>query len=112
MHSVKINNFLNVFDGILFNAHYVRLQFILSKLFECDGVNMKTSIHGNHMDTFVWSNDAATKGVDTCVCHRISDYKKEALNIMNIRVYYNLEKARKNAIVENLDYQIPVTQLK
>jgi len=48
---------------------------------------MKTSIHGNHMDT---CNGAATEGVDTCVCHRISDYKKEALNIMNI--HYNLEK--------------------
>jgi len=51
---------------------------------------MKTSIHGNHMDTCVWSNDAATDGGDTCVCHRILDYKKEALNIMSI--YYNLEK--------------------
>jgi len=47
MHSVKINNFLNEFDGILFNAHYVRLQFIQSKLFECERGNMKTSIHGN-----------------------------------------------------------------
>jgi len=28
---------------------------------------MKTSIRGNHMDTCVWSNDAATEGVDTCV---------------------------------------------
>jgi len=93
MHSVKINNFLNVFDGILFNAHYVRLQIIQSKLFECERVNMKTSIHGNHMDTCVWSNDAATERVDTCVCQRISDYKKEALNIMNI--YYNLEKRMK-----------------
>jgi len=45
------------------------------------------------MDTCVWSNDAATEGVGTCVCHRISDYKKEALNIMNI--YYNLEKRMK-----------------
>jgi len=54
---------------------------------------MKTSIHGNHMDTCVRSNDGATEGVDTCVCHRISDYKKEALNIMN--VYYSLEKRRK-----------------
>jgi len=89
MHSVNINNFLNAFDGILFNAHYVRLQFIQSKLFECDGGNMKISINGNHMNTGVWSNDAATEGVNTCVCHRISDYKKEALNIMNI--YYNLE---------------------
>jgi len=93
MHSVKINNFLNVFNGILFNAHYVRLQFIQSKLFECERGNMKTSFHGNHMDTCVWSNDAATEGVDTCVCHRISDYKKEALNIMNI--YYSLEKRMK-----------------
>jgi len=47
----------------------------------CERGNMKTSIHGNHMDTCVWSNDAAIEGVDTCVCHRISDYKKEALNI-------------------------------
>jgi len=84
MHSVKIKTFLNVFDGILFNAHYVRLQFMQSKLFECEGGNMKTSIHGNHMVTCVWSNDAATEGVVTCVCHRISDSKKEALNIMNI----------------------------
>jgi len=91
MHSVKINNFLFFsFDGILFNAHNVRLQFIQSKLFECDGGNMKISIHGI---TCVWSNDAATEGVDICVCHRISDYKKEALNIMNI--YYNLEKRMK-----------------
>jgi len=51
---------------------------------------MKTSIHGFHMDTCVWSNDAATEGIPTCVCHRISDYKKEALNIMNI--YYILKK--------------------
>jgi len=51
---------------------------------------MKTSILGNHIDTCVWSNDAATEGVYTCVCHQISDYKKEALNTMNI--YYNLEK--------------------
>jgi len=93
MHSIKIKNFLNVFDEILFNAHYVRLQFIQSKLFECERGNMKTSIHGNHMDTCVWSNDAATEGVDTSVCHRISDYKKEALNIMN--KYYNLEKRMK-----------------
>jgi len=54
---------------------------------------MKTSIHGNHMDTCVWSNDAATEGVFTCVCHRILDYKKEALNIINI--YYNLKKIKK-----------------
>jgi len=54
---------------------------------------MKASIHGNHMDTCVWSNDAATEGVDTCVCHRISDYNKEAFNIVNI--YYNLEKINK-----------------
>jgi len=54
---------------------------------------MKTSIDGNNMDTCVWSNDAATEGVNTCVCHRILDYKKEALNIMNI--YYNLEKRMK-----------------
>jgi len=93
MHSVKINNFLNVFDGILFNAHDVRLQFIQSKLFECERGNMKISIHGNHMDTCGWSNDPATEGVDTCVCHRVSDYKKEAFNIMNI--YYNLEKRMK-----------------
>jgi len=63
MRSDKINNFLNVFDGILFNAHYVRLQFIQSKLFECDGGIMKTSIHGYHMNTCVWSNDAAIEGV-------------------------------------------------
>jgi len=63
MRSDKINNFLNVFDGILFNAHYVRLQFIQSKLFECDGGNMKTSIHGNHMNTCVWSNDAAIEEI-------------------------------------------------
>jgi len=74
----------------MFNAHYIRLQFIQSELFEFDGVNMKTSIHGNHMDICVWSNDAATQGVDTCVYHWISDYKKKALNIMNI--YYSLEK--------------------
>jgi len=55
---------------------------------------MKTYIHGNHIHTCMWSNDAATEGVDTCVCHRISDYKKEALNIMNI--YYNLEKNEKD----------------
>jgi len=60
-----------------------------SKLFECDGGNMKKFIHANHMDTCVCSNDAGTEGVDTCVCHRISDYKKEALNTMNI--YYNLK---------------------
>jgi len=93
MHSVKINNFLNVYDGILFNAHYVRLQFMQSKLFKCERGNIKTSIHGNHTDTCVWSNDAAIEGVDTCVCHRISDYKKEALNIMN--KYYNLENIMK-----------------
>jgi len=93
MHLVKIKNFLNAFDGILFNAHYVRLQFIQSKLFERDGGNIKISINGNHTDTCVWSNDAAIEGVGTCVCHRISDYKKEALNIMNI--YYNLEKRMK-----------------
>jgi len=51
---------------------------------------MKTSIYENHMDTCVWSNDAATEGINTCVRHRISDYKMEALNIMN--VYYNLKK--------------------
>jgi len=45
------------------------------------------------MDTCVWSNDAATEGVDTCVCRRISDYKKEALTIMN--KCYNLEKRMK-----------------
>jgi len=50
---------------------------------------MKKFIHANHMDTCVCSNDAGTKGVFTCVCHRISDYKKEALNTMNI--YYNLK---------------------
>jgi len=55
---------------------------------------MKTYIHGNHIHTCMWSNDAATEGVDTCVCHWISDYKKEALNIMNI--YYNLEKNEKD----------------
>jgi len=88
MYSVKISNFLNVFDGILFNALYIGLQFIQSKLFECYGANMKTSIHGNHLDTCVWSNGAATEGVDTCVCHRISDYNKEALN----NIYYNLKK--------------------
>jgi len=43
--------------------------------------------------TCVWSIDAATEGVYTCVCHRISDYKKKAPNIMN--VYYNLEKKMK-----------------
>jgi len=90
MHSVKINNFLNVFDGILFNAHHVRLQFIQSKLIECDGGNMKTSIHGNHMDNCVCCNVAATEGVDTFKCNRIADYKKETLKIMNI--YYNVEK--------------------
>jgi len=89
MHSLKVNNFLNKFYGILFNAHYIRLQFIQSELFECDGNNMKTSIRGNFIDTCVWSNDAATKGVDTCVCHRISDYKKEA---HDMNIYYNLEK--------------------
>jgi len=93
MHSVKINTFLNLFDGTLFNAHYIRLQFIQSKLFERDGGNIKLSIHGNHLETCVWSNATATEGVDTCVCHRISDYKKEALNIMN--TYYNLEKGMK-----------------
>jgi len=61
--------------------------------FERERGNIKTSIHGNHVDTCVWSNDAATEGVDTCVCHRNSDYKKEALNIMN--KYYNLEKRMK-----------------
>jgi len=49
---------------------------------------MKTSIHGNFADTWVWSNDTATEGVDTCAWHRISGYKEEALNNMN--VYYNL----------------------
>jgi len=82
MHSVKINNFLNVFDGILFNAHYVRVQFIQSKLFECDGGNIKTYIHGNHIDTCVWSNDAATEGVDTCVCHQNPGFKIDTLNII------------------------------
>jgi len=74
MHSVKINNFLNAFDGNMFNAHYVWLQFIQSKLNEGGGGNMKISINGNHMNTCVWSNDAATEGVDTCECHRILDY--------------------------------------
>jgi len=61
--------------------HTMYGQFIQSKLFECDGGYVKTSIHGNHMDTCVWTNDAATEGVDTCVCHRISGYKTEALTL-------------------------------
>jgi len=81
MHSIKINNFLNIFDDLLFNT----------KLFECDGGSMKSTIHGNHMETCVWSNYAATEGVDTCVCHRISDYKKEALNIMIIDIILKKE---------------------
>jgi len=54
---------------------------------------MKASIHRYLMDTCVWSNDTATEGVGTCACHQISDYKEEALNIINI--YYNLEKRMK-----------------
>jgi len=40
------------------------------------------------MDTCVWCNVAATEGVDTFVCNRISDYKKETLTIMNIYYIY------------------------
>jgi len=92
-------HFLNELDGTLLNAHYVRLQSVILKLFECDRDNLK--VHGIFVDTCVWTNDAATEVVDTCACHRISGYKVEAVNIMYI--YYSIEKRMKrNKLLKNM----------
>lgn len=90
MYAQQIELFLMQFEGMLFEQHLQRMEFLKATLEDLEEKELIHSKFGFHYKLCPWSEDDASSGPDSCQCYMLPALKEEALSLM-IK-YYKLNK--------------------
>ena len=95
MSYIKIQKFLEDFDGLIFLEHQRILEEYFELLNKTGNYNEEPilSKYGLHFKSCSWSNNKATMGPDTCCCGRHKKLKSKIDNF--IMRYYLLSERLK-----------------